>query len=203
MKEDIRILKVDGSFIDAICTFTFDQLICCPAQKPVDFRIKKEYTADEKRILNLIPNVDSAIDLRCPIVCSGLRGDGSRYRKKCKHFVAYGKNNDPVFNFSTPQKFVRCEKYGHVKIEEYASQCVKQRITVAAARGKELICHFGSATLEKVKKTTCLKCSYFDKKQGCLFKPGCKRGEGYIICLDMEWCYGDCDSCEKNESKIK
>lgn len=199
IKSEIHILKLDESIIDILCAFTFNQLICCPEKKPVDLRAKKEYTADEKRILDLIPNVGNIISLRCPIVCSGVRGDGSRYREKCEHFDSYGEKKDQVFDFYTPQKFVNCKKHGQVKIEDYASSCIKQSITVAAARGRELIHHFGSADLEQVKKDTCLKCNHFDKKKGCLFKPGCKRGEGYIICLRMDWCYGDCDSCEKNE----
>lgn len=200
MKDDIHILKLDASALDVFCAFAFDQLICCPEKKPADFRTKKKYTEDEKRILNLIPNVANAISLLCPIVCSGVRGDGSRYRKKCKHFDSYGRNKDQVFDFFTPQKFINCKKHGTVKIEEYANWCDKQKVAVGAARGRKLIHHFGSADLEKVKKDTCLKCNHFDKKkQVCLFEPGCERGKSYILCIDMEWCYGDCDSCEKNE----
>jgi len=209
-KHEIHILKVDASILDILSAFVFDQLIQCPKMKPRDFRAKKEYSEDEERILSLIPNATNAITLFCPTVCSGLRGDGSRFRDKCEHFDSYGENKDQVFSFHNPQKFVNCKKHGKVKIEDYANSCVKREITVAAARGRGLIHHFGSADLEKVKKDVCLTCSHFKwlttskgdvKVESCNFKPGCKRGEGYILCLDMDWCYGDCDTCEKNDER--
>ena len=194
MKKQLHVLHADESIIDILLAIVWDDLRYCPKDKPQDFRAKKSYTKDEKRLLKLIPNVSATVELYSPTVCSGLRGDGTRYRRKCRHFTGYGKNNDKVFNFHNPQKFINCQEYGKVKIKKYASWCERRRLIVAVAVSRELVHHFGSANLEKVSRAACLQCSDFNKKIGkCTFKVACKKGRNYFIFTNCT--YGDCKTC--------
>lgn len=200
MKKQLHVLHADESITDILLAFVWDELLHCPKDKPRNFRAKKSYTEDEKRVMNMIPNVAATIDWHCPIGCSGLRGDGTRFRRRCKHFISYGKNNDKVFNFHNPQKFVNCKEYGKVRIKKYASSCEKRKLIVGVARKRELIHHWGSADLENVSRATCLKCNDFDKKEDmCKFKAACKKGRDYILYPDCTW--GDCRTCTERRLK--
>lgn len=197
MSKEIEIIVASQDFLEALVAFNFDSLRYCPDEGLIDFRAKRQYTEDEKRILKLIPNVTSAKPLYCPTVCSGLRGDGSRFRERCNHFIGYGENDDEVFNFFNPQSFVRCSKYGKIRIEKYTTDCLKRKLAVTVARDGELINFFNSATLEYVPKTQCLKCNSFDRKtETCSFKVGCEKGKG-LWSLHTDCTCGDCDSCQK------
>lgn len=204
MKKDIRVLDVDlgtpegGAFIDWLLAFRFSDLITCPKDSPMDFRAKTSYTNDEARILSLLRTVEKCKDLMSPIVCSGLRGDGSRFRDKCEFFGGYGKNSDEVWSFKHPQGFVWCGKHGGEKINTQKMTTCKRRElarTVAGHRG--LIEQFGSNRLTYASSDECLKCD-FKTKDGCGYEIKCGKGVLYFA-LAYGCNHGDCVGCPEAE----
>lgn len=207
MKKELRILSIKSgtpqgdAFIDWLIKFRYDPQVECPKDKPWDFRAKKEYTAMEQKILDYLHRVNNCPRNYCPIVCSGLRGDGSRFSNKCKYFNGYGWNKDKIFDFRKPQPFVWCSraKRGKTPINFYSSHCGIKRLALMVAKKQKLIHEFGCADLERTPIEDCILCES-KTENGCRFKPGCKKGES-VCGLFCDCTIGVCDGCKEKVNK--
>lgn len=201
MNKDIRMLSIKvgtpsgDAFVEWLSKFGYRELIECPNVKPEDFRRKGKYSKQEQKILNYLHNVESNINLCSPIVCSGLRGDGSKYKEKCKYFRGYGWNKDKLFNFDNPQIFIQCTKAkrGKVPIKLYASNCELKRLALVVAKKKKLVYEWGCADLENTPIEDCLMCEY-KTESSCEFESGCKKGE-IVLGLFTDCTIGVCKGC--------
>jgi len=148
-KKEIRVLTIQNSprFWEALLQFSYSDLIICPKSKYSDYRKKKTYTPQEQKILNRLYNVNHAVQMFSPTICSGRRGDGSSYRNKCGFFGGYGERKENVWNFHKPEKFVFCSKAknGRIYIQKITTDCKRRNLTNAVARDLGLIQYFGSA----------------------------------------------------------
>jgi hypothetical protein len=179
-----------------LTTFHFDDVVFCPKESIEDFRLKKEYTEDEQRILNLLYKVDKNPSWSWPRGGSGFRGDGSKYAETCEFFGGYGDNRDFVWNYHTPQPYVWCSKIEGKRLYtiKVASDCLKRRFASVVARNLDLIRLFGSADLETTLMEECLKCKHLVENK-CNFDFGCEKGNSYFTnCI-----FGDCDNCKEKK----
>jgi len=188
MKKDIQILSIDGnSLLKLFPVFMISDSIDCPKYHHQDFCIKKNYSTKEQKIINSIPNVRKARFRFSPIICSGRRGDGSRYRERCKYFGGYGNEKQDVWNYDNPVKSLYCNKAktGAIEVKKSTSNCNKRRLLVRSAVTHNLIQHFGSGCLEQVLIIEeCLKCPYSNKKIfKCLWKPKCNEGNKELLTM--------------------
>ncbi|GAH51607.1 unnamed protein product, partial [marine sediment metagenome] len=146
-QKDVRILSVfNRDALGALLRFDFDRLIKCPKDK------RRNFVKKEGDIAKLIPNVRKAKSLFCYSICSGIRGDGSRFRDRCPYFERY----------TAKQVICRLSPSGRVNIEEYAT-CAKLERIVRVGINRGEIEEFGSSDLTNVSKSVCEKCEYLVK----------------------------------------
>lgn len=200
MKKQIRILSVSNSpkFIESLLAFHYEDSILCPKEQIWDYKKKDSYTEQELMILDVIGSLKRS-RMMCPIVCSGNRGDGSKYARKCIFFKGYGKEKENVWNFRNPKSFIFCSKSenGMLKVRKIVSPwCYRKRLAVEVARNLDLIHRFGSSCLEKTLLQECLKCNY-KRKDGCNYKVGCEKGK---IIFAFECKVGICEICKERRN---
>jgi len=206
MRKNIQILSIDGdSLLKLFPDFMISDSIDCPKYPHKNFCIKDKYTEEEQKIIDLIPNVKKARFRFCPTICSGRRGDGSRYKERCEYFEGYGNRKEDVWNYDNPAPFLHCNKTksGTIKIKRITSDCKKRRSLIRSTVTHNLIQHFNSGCLEQVSFEECLKCSHFDKKMlKCQWKPKCEEGNKGLLTMMWGCSYGDCESCTKTIKKV-
>lgn len=184
------------AFIDWLIAFRFDDLIECPQSPRRDFRTAKGKDCSRfgKRILNLLRDIEGCVNPMCPTVCSGLRGDGSRFRETCKFFMGYGARLGVQWNFSNPDLFVRCRYREDYKVTVFkAASCKRREIARTVAHEKGLIESFGSASLTYALSNECQACS-FRSKEGCSYIFRCERAGLYSV-MSNKCNWGDCATC--------
>jgi len=186
-KKDFRILTIsDGDALKALLRFDFSKLIKCPKDR------RRNFVKKEGDIVELIPNVRKAKSLFCYSICSGIRGDGSRFRNRCPYFIKY----------AFRQVICKLSPSGRVNIEEYAT-CPKLERIVRVGINKGQIEQFGSADLTNISKGVCEKCEHLAKVEGiedeynCTFKTGCENNIiALLFCTRL-----DCKGCKRNINK--
>jgi len=186
-QKDFRTLTIsNGDALEALLRFDFARLIKCPKDR------RRNFVKKEGDIAKLLPNVRRTKSLFCYSICSGIRGDGSRFRNRCPYFVRY----------ATKQVICRLSPSGRVNIEEY-THCPKLERIVRVGINKGEIEEFGSSDLTNVSKGVCEKCDYLVRieeiknEYDCTFKTGC----GNNIIATMFCTSLDCKKCARNIKK--
>lgn len=186
-QKDFRILTISGGeALEALLRFDFDRLIKCPKHR------RRNFVKKEGDIVELIPNVRRTKSLFSYSICSGIRGDGSRFRNQCPYFVRY----------TTGQVICKLSPNKRVNIEEY-TRCPKLERIVRVGINKGQIKEFGSADLTNVSKSVCEKCECLVKieeiedEYDCTFKTGCDNNFlALTLCTSL-----DCKECKRNIRK--
>lgn len=189
-QKDFRILSVSaGDVLEALLRFDFEKLIKCPKHR------RRNFVKKEGDIARLIPNVRKAKSLFCYSICSGIRGDGSRFRDRCPYFERY-----TVGKHGTRQVICRLSPSKRVNIEEY-TKCARLERIVRVGINRGEIEEFGSSDLANVSRSVCEKCEYLVKikeienEYDCTIKTGC----GNNIIATMFCTSLDCKECKRNK----
>jgi len=191
-QKDVRILSIsDGDALGALLRFDFDKLIKCPKHR------RRNFVKKEGDVAKLIPNVRKTKSLFCYSICSGIRGDGSRFRNRCPYFIKY----------AFKQVICKLSPSKRVNIKEYA-RCPKLERIVRVGINKGEIEEFGSSDLANVPKSVCEKCECLVKieeienEYDCTFKTGCGNNIiATIFCTSFN-CKG-CKYTNKGEKNAK
>ena len=184
-RKDFRIVSMDEDALEALHKFRFDKLIKCPKDK------RRNFVKNEGATVKLIPNVRRTKKLFSCHICSGLRGDGSRYKDQCPYFMGY----------TSRQVICKLSPSKRVNIEEYAD-CPRLERIVKVGVNKDQIELWGSGDLTIVSKSVCEKCEYLvevKNEYNCTFKTGCDNNIlAVMFCASL-----DCKKCENNKKKRK
>lgn len=178
-QQNFEIVSVDVDALEALHKFRFERLIKCPKDR------RRNFVKNEGDVVKLIPNVGRTKSLFSYHICNGLRGDGSRFRDRCPHFIMGYVSNQIICRLSPSKR---------VNIEEYAS-CPKLERIVRVGVNKGQIEQFGSGDLTNVSRDVCERCEYFMKikdEYSCTFKTGCNNSVlAEMFCTSL-----DCKKCE-------
>lgn len=184
-QKDFRIASMDANALKALHKFRFDLLIKCPKDR------RRSFVKNEGNIVELIPNVRRTKPLFSPHICSGLRGDDSRFREQCPYFMGY----------ASRQVICRLSPSKRVNIKEYAD-CPRLERIVKVGVNKGQIEPWGSGDLGNVSRSVCESCEYFMKiknEYNCGFKTGCDNNIlAIMFCTSL-----DCKKCENNKNRPK
>lgn len=183
-QQNFEIVSIDADALEALHKFRFDELIKCPKDR------RRNFVKNEGDIVKLIPNVRRTKSLFTSHICNGLRGDGSRFRDQCPHWMGY-----------TPRQVIcRLSPSKRVNIEEYAD-CPRLERIVRVGVNKGQIEQFGSSDLTNVSRDVCERCEYLVKieeienEYDCTFKTGCDNSViALMLCTSL-----DCKKCERRK----
>lgn len=180
-QKDFRIVSMDVDALEELRKFYFGMLIKCPKYR------RRSFVKSEGDAVELIPNVRRTKSLFCYSICSGLRGDGSRYKERCLHFVGY----------NARQVVCKLSPSGLVNIKEYTS-CPRLERIVRVGVNKAQIELWGSGDLSNVSRDVCENCEYFWKgRKSCTFKTGCDNS----IIATMNCTSLDCGECARGSGE--